>query len=96
MVGWWSEIVDVKGAFLTAEFDQNHKMYELVPIGLEKYWPANVVLMLNCTFYVTFQAVIQFWKKLCNVVTLIKAQRSKTDVCLFFQWTSAGLLFYLC
>jgi hypothetical protein len=28
-------------------------------------------------------------------VTLIKAQRSKADVCLFFQWTSAGLLLYL-
>jgi hypothetical protein len=26
MAGFWTEIVDVRGAFLTAEFDHNHKM----------------------------------------------------------------------
>jgi hypothetical protein len=95
MVGWWNEIVDVKGAFLTAEFEKNQKMYVTVPRGFEKNYPENVVLLLKRTLYGTCQAAIQIWKKLCNVMTLIKAQRSKADVCLFFQWTATGLLLYL-
>jgi hypothetical protein len=31
MAGFWTVIVDVRGAFLTAEFDPNHKMYVSVP-----------------------------------------------------------------
>jgi hypothetical protein len=95
MVGWWSEIVDVKVAFLTAEFEKNHKMYVTIPRGFEKYYPKNVVLLLKRTLYGPCQAAIQFWKKLCTVMTLINAQRSKADVCLFSQWTATGLLLYL-
>jgi hypothetical protein len=87
--------VDVKGAFLTAEFAPGHKMYVTVPKGFEQYYPDNVVLLLKRTLYGTCQAAIQFWKKLCMVMGLIDAQRSKADVCLFFQWTSMGLLLFM-
>jgi hypothetical protein len=52
-------------------------------------------LLLKRTLYGTCQAAIQFWKKLCTVMVLIAAKRSKADVCLFYQWTAAGLLVYL-
>jgi hypothetical protein len=43
----------------------------------------------------TYQAAIQFWKKLCGIIALIDEQLSKLDVCLFYQWTAAGLLVYV-
>jgi hypothetical protein len=95
MAGFWTEIVDVRGAFLTAEFDPNHKMYVSVPKGFEKYFPGNVVLLLKKTLYGTCQAAIQFWKKLCTIMTLIEARRSKADVCLFYHWNTTGLLDFL-
>jgi hypothetical protein len=95
MAGFWTEIVDVRGVFLTAEFEQGHQMYVSVPKGFEKYYPGNVVLLLIRTLFCTCQAAIQFWKKLCGIMALVEAQRSKADVCLFFQWTATGLLLYM-
>jgi hypothetical protein len=37
----------------------------------------------------------QFWPKLCEIMVLIEAHRSKSDVCLFYQWAGVGLLVYL-
>jgi hypothetical protein len=91
----WTEIVDVRGAFLNAEFDDGHKMYVTVPKGFEKNFPGNVVLLLKRTLYGTCQAAIQFWKKLCGIMVLIEAHRSKAYVCLFYQWTAMCLLVYL-
>jgi hypothetical protein len=65
MAGIWAEIVDVKGAFLTATFEPGHTMYVTIPKGFEKYFPTNVVLLLKRTLYGTCQAAMQFWKKLC-------------------------------
>jgi Reverse transcriptase (RNA-dependent DNA polymerase) len=72
MAGFWAEVVDVRGAFLTV-----------------------VVLLLKRTLYGTCQAAIQFWKKLCAVMSMIMAKRSNADVCLFYQWTPDGLLVFI-
>jgi hypothetical protein len=79
MAGFSVEVVDVKGAFLTAEFDPSHRMYITVPRGFEKHYPGNVVLLLKRTLYGTCQAAIQFWKKLCGVMASINLRRSKAD-----------------
>jgi hypothetical protein len=62
MAGFSAEVVE-KGAFLTAEFDSNHRMYVNVPKGFEHHYPGNVVLLLKRTLYGTCQAAMQFWKK---------------------------------
>jgi hypothetical protein len=51
MAGFWAEVVDVNGAFLTAEIDPKHTLYVTVPQGLEKYYPGNVVLLLKRTLF---------------------------------------------
>jgi hypothetical protein len=89
--GFWTEIVDVRGAYFSAEFDSSHRMYVSVPKGFENRFPDNVVLLLKRTLYGTCQAAIQFWKKLCTVMVLIGAKKRKGDVCFFY----AGLLVYL-
>jgi hypothetical protein len=53
MAGFSAEVVDVKGAFLTAEFDPNHKIYIIVPKGFEHHHPGNVVLLLKRKSFVT-------------------------------------------
>jgi hypothetical protein len=95
MANIWTEVVDVRSAFLTAEFEPNHQMFVTVPKGFERNFPKNVVLLLKKTLYGNFQAAIQFWKKLCIVMTFIAAKRSQADVFLFYQWTTGGLLVYL-
>jgi hypothetical protein len=75
-------VVDVKGAFLTTEFDPKHKMYVTVPKGFKQYYPTDVLLLL---LYGTKQAAIQFWKKLCYVMALNNAIHSAADSCLYFE-----------
>jgi hypothetical protein len=64
MAGTWAEIVDVKGAFLTAKFEPGHTMYVTIPKGFENIIPQMLSLKLKQTLYGTCQAAIQFWKKL--------------------------------
>jgi hypothetical protein len=67
-------------------------MYVDVPRGFEKHYPQGVVLLLLRTLYGTKQAAIQFWKTLCAVMMIIGVTRSKADCCLYFKWTTCGLL----
>ena len=52
MAQWHAEIIDVKGAFLKASFDPQHKVYMEIPKGFEKSYPKNVLLMLKKTLYI--------------------------------------------
>merc|ERR1739848_491062 len=65
MAGWASHIVDVKGAFLHGEFENNEELYFKVPQGFEQhYCPNQYVLRLLKTAYRLKQAAIMFWKEL--------------------------------
>ena len=46
MAGWWSELLDVKGALLTGIFDKGEELYMEVTQGMEKYYPGNVLLLI--------------------------------------------------
>jgi hypothetical protein len=46
MAGWWAELLDVQGAFLTGEMDPDTICYLHVPEGFERFYPKNVVLRL--------------------------------------------------
>ena len=64
MMNWFATLVDIQGAFLTAEFEGKHKNYIKVPQGFEKFYPGNVVLLLLKTLYGTKNAARAFWMKL--------------------------------
>jgi hypothetical protein len=70
-------------------------MYVDIPHGFEAYYPKDTVLFLLRTLYGTKQAAIQFWKKLCVIMMMIGATRSKADCCLYFHWTTYELLIML-
>jgi hypothetical protein len=92
MAGVSAEVVDVRGAFLTAEFDVKPLDVRHRAEGLRTILPWNLVLLLQRKLYGTFQVTTKFWKKLCQSISSINARRRKADVCLFFQRTSTGLL----
>jgi hypothetical protein len=94
MAGWHAEILDVKGAFLHGEFEKGRKVYMEVPQGFEKYYDADTVLLLKKTLYGTKQAAMAFWRKLLEAFRAIKFQRSKADPCLYYAWTTHGLVLW--
>ena len=94
MAGWVGELLDVRGAFLHGEFEKNRKVYMEVPQGFEKHYKGNVVLLLLKTLYGTKQAAMAFWRKLVEAFHKIGFNRSKADPCLYFSWTSDGLIIW--
>jgi hypothetical protein len=95
MAIWTAELMDVRGAFLHGDFDPKHHMYMYVPQGFEAFYPSNVVLLLLHTLYGTVQAAMQFWKKFLEALRRMNFQRSKADACLYFKWTSNGLVIFI-
>jgi hypothetical protein len=72
MASWWAELLDVQGAFLTGEMDQENDCYLRVLEGFSKFYPKNVVLRLLKTLYGLKQSAYVFW------TTLVMAFRHMT------------------
>jgi len=60
MALWYSELMDVHGAFLHGQFSKERKLYMEVQQGFKKYYPWNVVLLLLKTLYGLKQAAYAF------------------------------------
>ena len=43
---WTNELIDVKGAFLCGNFQEEKPIYMKVPEGFVKYYQGNVLLLL--------------------------------------------------
>jgi hypothetical protein len=95
MAGWWAELVDVQGAFLTGEMDPKTQCYLHVPEGFERFYPSNVVLRLLKTLYGLKQSAYEFWKMLVMAMRHMEFTCSKVDPCLFFKWTALGLVLWV-
>ena len=44
--GGIAHVVNVKGAFLYGKFEDGEKIYIKIPLGLEKFYDGNTVLLL--------------------------------------------------
>eukprot|EP00957_Ditylum_brightwellii_P102113 7783758-Ditylum_brightwellii.AAC.1 len=64
MADWATALLDVKGAFLNRMFRNGEHLYITVLQGFERFYPADVLLLLLKTIYSLKQAAIQFWCKL--------------------------------
>jgi hypothetical protein len=53
------------------------------------------VLLLLQTLYGLKQSAMAFWKKLLQAFHSMSFQRSKADPCLYFAWTTLGLVLWL-
>eukprot|EP00957_Ditylum_brightwellii_P110745 8445939-Ditylum_brightwellii.AAC.1 len=70
-------------------------MYMHVPKGFEKYFPSNVVLLLLKAIYGTKQVAMAFWKDLLKCMKDIQYKRNGADPCIYYKWTTAGLIIWL-
>jgi hypothetical protein len=95
MTGWWAELLDVKGAFLNGILDKGRQIFMTVPQGFERFYPMNVVLSLLKTLHGTKQAARAFWNELLKAFCNMKHTRNKADPCLYFAWTTFGLIIWL-
>ena len=93
MAGWIAKIVDVKGAFLHGEFEEDDEpIYMGVPQGFESHYEDDVVLLLGRTIYGLKNAARAFWKELLKAFSKMDCERSQADPCMYFQWTAIGLM----
>ena len=95
MAGWAASVVDVKGAFLHGEFEDGEEIYMEVPEGWENKYPKGAVLKLLKTIYGLKQAAMAFWRMLLKCMKSMDMKRSVADPCLYFKWTSDGLVVIL-
>lgn len=95
MASWCAELLDVQGAFLTGEMDQENDCYLRVPEGFSKFYPENIVLPLLKTLYGLKQNAYVFWKSFVMAFRHMTFERSKADPCLFFKWTEHGLVLWV-
>ncbi len=88
-------LLDVKGAFLCGNFENNEEIYMKVPQGFERFYSENAVLLLLKTIYGLKQAAMAFWKELLKAFYgMGYNKRSKADPCLYFGWTLTGLVLW--
>jgi hypothetical protein len=87
MTGWIGYLVDVKGAFLLGEFENNEQIYTKIPQGFEKYWDPKVwVWLLLRTVYGTKQAAICFWRTLLKAMKYMGLARGAADPCMYWKY----------
>jgi hypothetical protein len=95
MAGWCAMLLDDKGAFLCRNFKNGENIYMEVPQGFEGFYPKNSVLLLLKTIYGLEQAALAFGRELLKAFLHMEYGRSKADPCLYFRWTSLGLILWL-
>lgn len=92
---WTNELVDVKGAFLCGNFQDEKPIYMKVPEGFERHYQGDVLLLLRRTIYGLKQAARAFWRELMVALTDMGYSQSPADPCLYYCWTMTGLVIWL-
>ena len=59
---WMAVIIDVEGAFLQGQFENDKELYIDVPNGFEELYPGDVVLRMNVPLYETKHVTYCFFK----------------------------------
>jgi hypothetical protein len=96
MATWVGELLDVKGEFLHGQFGERMKpLHMFIPQGMEQYYPLNWILKLLKTIYGLCQSAYAFWRMLLAVFRLMGFERSKADLCLYYDWTKNGLVLWV-
>jgi hypothetical protein len=96
MANWVGEILDVQGAFLHGRFDYGETIHMEIPQGFERHYdPMYYVLLLLKTIYRLKQSAFQFWKAILLCFASMGFERSKSDPCLYYKWSTTGLVLWV-
>ena len=86
-----AHVVDVKGAFLRGEFEDDKKIHMKIPKGLKKRFSVESVLLLLKCLYGLKQAAKAFWRQLLCTVKAMGLTQSNADPCLYFKWVDGRI-----
>jgi hypothetical protein len=92
MQGGTEHVVDVKGAFLSGEFEDGKKIYIKILLGYEKFYSSNTVLLLKKMLNCLKQVVMAFNRKLLVAMQNIRLKRTMADPCLYYKWERGSLV----
>ena len=68
MANWAIHVVDIQGAFLHGEFNDDKNLFMEIPESFKESCPANKVLLLLRTIYGLKQVAKAFWKFLLGLL----------------------------
>ena len=66
-----------------------------IPEGFDAYFEQYYLLLMLKTIYGLKQAAMAFWKQLLAAMRRMGFKRSGADSCLYFAWTTLGLVIWL-
>jgi hypothetical protein len=93
IANWVGKILDVHGAFLHGRFDYGETIHMEVLQGFERHYdPMHYVLLLLKTICGLKQSAFQFWKAILLCFASMGLERSKSDPCLYYSWSTTGLV----
>jgi hypothetical protein len=92
---WYAKLIDIKGAFLHGEFEEEETLYTEILEGFEQCYHAGFIWMLLRTIYGLKQAAVAFRKQLILAFASMNYCRSKADPCLYFNWTINRLIVWI-
>lgn len=79
-------VVDVQDAVLNGEFEDDEKIYMVVPKGFERFFnPETTILLLVRALYGLIHAAIAFWRKVVLALTQKWVKRCKAYPCGFYS-----------
>jgi len=91
MANWAIHVVDIQGAFLHGELNDDENLFMEIPEGFKESYPANKILLLLRTIYGLKQAAKAFWKFLLALMKSIGCRQSNVDKCVYYKWDDSDL-----
>jgi len=86
-----AHVVDVKGAFLHGDFEEDKKIHMKILRGFGKLFPERSMILLKKCLYGLKQATEAFWRKLLRAAQAMGLLRSHADPCLYYKWVEGWL-----
>jgi hypothetical protein len=94
--GWTAEFIDVQGAFLCGNFQDEEQINMSIPEGFEQFYPIWWLLLLLQTLIYGLRKVAKaFFIEVKRSMTNMNYEQSKVERCLFFAWTTVGLILWV-
>ncbi len=88
MASMLAHVVDVKGAFLHGEFENEEIIHMTIPQCFEKHFPEGSVLLLFMCLYGLKHAAKAFWRQLLCAASAMGLKQSMLDPCLYLKWVN--------
>jgi hypothetical protein len=92
MAYWLAWIIDIEGASLQGQLQNDEQIFMKIPNGFQKFYPSYVMLKLLRTLCGLAQSAIKFWCECRMEMDAMDMAKNALDPCLFYQWIDGQLI----